>query len=107
MRLLLLVGLLVLSGACGSPPNTAYLPIGSRCRVDDDCGTRPYSCQASLPGGYCVKDCTIDGDCPADAACASGKCRRKCTESTQCRVPENYVCRDVGATSLVCDVPQS
>lgn len=102
----LLLGLvLVLLPACGNPANTAYVPVGSRCRVDDDCGTRPYSCQTGSPGGYCVRDCTLDGDCPTDAACAGGKCRRKCTETAQCRSAEGYVCRDVGATSLVCEVP--
>jgi hypothetical protein len=103
----LLLGVLVLAPACGNPANTAYLPIGSRCRVNDDCGTPKYSCLTGKPGGYCTFDCAVDSECPVDSVCAGGKCHRKCSETAQCRSAEGYVCRDVGATSLVCDVPAS
>ena len=95
----MLVGLV----ACDAAPNTAFVPVGSRCSGDRDCGTAPYRCELKLPGGYCEKPCGLDGDCPADAACALGKCRRKCTDTTGCRSVEGYACQDRGGTSLVCD----
>lgn len=100
----LLVATLAL-GACGDPPNTQYLPIGQRCGEDGECGTPPYRCQsASYPGGYCERSCVTDGDCPLDAICATGHCRRKCVTG-ECRVLEGYTCRPTGATSPFCDLP--
>jgi len=95
--------LFVLPVSCDAPANTAFIPVGSRCSGDRDCGTSPYRCELKLPGGYCEKPCGVDGDCPADAACGLGKCRRRCTDSTMCRMVEGYDCRDKGGTSLLCD----
>lgn len=93
-------------GACSSAPNTQYLPIGQRCNSSDDCGTTPYDCvTAGYPGGYCERNCAVDGDCPLDSYCASSHCRRKCTDITECREIEGYVCRTTGATGPYCDVP--
>jgi hypothetical protein len=97
------------SSGCSSPGNTQFLPIGSHCGADGDCGTSPYTCTPTAPGGYCTKTCAKDGDCPTDAVCAMGACKRKClsTDSATdgCRGPEGYVCRDEGAVSKVCDTP--
>jgi hypothetical protein len=92
---------------CGAPPNTAYLPVGSRCERDDQCGTQPYICNTNpYPGGYCEKTCSTDGDCPSDAVCVGARsCRRKCKSNAECRITENpkYACIDRLATSFVCD----
>ena len=87
---------------CDSAPNSAYLPIGSRCSSAGQCGTRPFTCNAALPGGYCERDCTTDGDCPMDAVCVTQRCRRRCQVPNDCRVHEGYACRTLGATSPVC-----
>jgi hypothetical protein len=95
--------------ACGDPPNTQYLPIGQRCGEDGECGTPPYRCEmgSSYPGGYCERSCATDGDCPLDAICAAGRCRRKCLAPAECRQIEGYTCRPTGATSPFCDLPVS
>jgi len=94
MRLLLCALFLV---ACGAGPNTAYLPVGSRCTTSADCGTTPYDCDTSVPGGYCERACSLDADCPMDAICGSaGHCRRKCDLNSECRESEGYICGDVG-----------
>ena len=106
--LLAVVTALVLAGGCSSPSNTQFIPIGSRCSSDGDCGTRPFNCKSapSYPGGYCQKDCALTSDCPLDADCVAGECRRKCTATGQCRANEGYQCRAAaGAPDLVCDVP--
>ena len=91
--------------SCAGDPNTQYLPIGSRCGSNGDCGTTPYTCvTAGYRGGYCQKDCTTDGDCPTDSVCALRECRRKCKASSDCRAAEGYACRDVQATFTVCEV---
>lgn len=103
---------LVLVAACGSPANTQFLPIGSRCGQDSTCGTSPFSCNLSLPAGYCTKVCTTDADCPMDSKCmltsAGNQCRRTCTGAPgECRVtPDGYSCKSepgVSGSYLVCD----
>jgi hypothetical protein len=107
MRCLFLVALL--ASACSSPDNTAFIPLGSRCERNDQCGTTPYEClqPPEFVGGYCTRSCTTDADCPTDGVClvAAAKCRRKCIATVECREGEGYVCRDKGATSRVCDRP--
>ncbi len=91
---------------CGSPPGTAFLPIGSRCERNDQCGTQPFACATNpYPGGYCEKTCTTDGDCPSDAVCVGARaCRRKCKAPSDCRIEvAGYNCFDRGATTTVCD----
>jgi hypothetical protein len=100
-------GLLVLLvAACDDGPNVQYLPIGSRCSSDSDCGTKPYNCvrpSAGYPGGYCQKDCSTPGDCPLDSLCVAGECRRDCDSLTKCRTAEGYVCTGGG----FCDIPSA
>jgi hypothetical protein len=103
-RILLAVALLV--AGCTDGQNTQYLSIGAPCASDGNCGTRPYNCaMRGYPGGYCQKDCTTPGDCPSDAWCVAGQCRRLCTLG--CRVAEGYRCVDEGAGMTVCDVPSA
>ncbi len=106
MRSLWLACALALA-ACSAGPNTQRLPIGQHCTSDGDCGTAPYSCAlAGYLGGYCQKACTTDGDCPMDSVCiGASECRRKCTDVSQCRAPEGYVCVGEGGTSMVCESP--
>ncbi len=105
-RLLAAVGLclaLAPFAACDSAPNMAYLPVGSRCERDSDCGSTPFTCDTSYPGGYCQRPCATRADCPSDADCAQLKCRRSCASTADCRAAEGYVCKDSGAATLVCD----
>jgi hypothetical protein len=101
---------LALPLGCGSSPNMQYVPIGSRCGSDGDCGTSPYSCDLALPSGYCTRTCLSDADCPTDSACVAlsagvSRCRRKCIDPLGCRVSDGYTCKNESATSLVCDKP--
>lgn len=104
----LTLGLIGASG-CSTPDNTELVPIGSRCGASGDCGTSPYFCNPNAPGGYCTKPCAKDGDCPTDAVCAMGLCKRKCKTTNDptdgCRAQEGYVCRDEAAATPVCDTP--
>jgi len=102
----LLAALALLVAACGAPSNTAFLPIGSRCDRNDQCGTSPFACALSgYPGGYCEKGCATDGDCPTDALCIPSKqCRRRCKADSDCRTGEGYACLDRLATATVCDI---
>jgi hypothetical protein len=102
------IAILLLS-ACGSPDNTAFIPVGSRCERNDQCGTTPFEClmPPAYIGGYCTRSCATDADCPTDAVCVTSlhRCRRRCVVDTECRQSEGYVCRDLQATSRVCDRP--
>jgi hypothetical protein len=99
------VAALLVLGAlgCSDGANTQYNPIGSRCSSNGDCGTKPYNCNTSHPGGYCQKDCATDGDCPTDSLCIALECRRKCSTSADCRSSEGYTCVST-AVSPVCDI---
>lgn len=100
---------LVVAG-CSDSANTQYLPIGSRCSSNGQCGTSPFDCATSAyPFGYCEKPCATDGDCPSDSLCsASAKaCRRVCTSDTSCRVADGYSCQPIAGNRLVCDVAPS
>jgi hypothetical protein len=112
MRLLVLLGLATgcFWSACGDAANTQYIPIGTRCGSNGDCGTSPYRCALPpmFPSGYCEKDCASGMDCPTDSVCINGECRRSCVSDTDpdkgCRVNEGYVCKSE-QNVLVCDLP--
>jgi hypothetical protein len=98
---------------CSSPSNTQFVPVGSRCGQDSDCGTAPFSCNLALPAGYCTRMCNVDSpDCPTDSKCVAttfgNQCRRACTDPSSCRVtPDGYSCKDDldtnGTSTFVCD----
>lgn len=96
---------------CSDGANTQYLPIGSVCSSSGQCGTSPFDCAMSYPGGYCEKPCATDGDCPADSLCAippgfpasARACRRRCAATSECRAAEGYTCVPVSSTTAVCD----
>lgn len=97
-----------LVAGCGDSANTQYLPIGSRCSSNGQCGTSPFDCAiAGHPYGYCEKPCTTDGDCPADSLCSAlavpKACRRVCTSDTACRTDDGYSCQPVAGGRAVCE----
>ncbi len=101
-----LVAIVAGLAACSAGSNVQFLPIGSRCSSNNDCGTKPYNCvTVDYPGGYCQKDCVTDGDCPADSACVQNECRRTCAGTVDCRAAEGYGCAiGAGTPKLVCDI---
>ena len=96
----------VVAAACSDSTNTQFLPIGSRCSHDSQCGTPPYDCLATgHPFGYCEKPCMLDSECPVDSLCdtAVHGCRRVCTDDSGCRVSEGYSCQTLVENKGVCD----
>ena len=93
--------------ACSAAPNTQYLPIGQRCAHDSDCGTTPFECDTTKPGGYCAEPCVTDGSCPTDSVCFNKTtCRRKCSSNADCRQTEGYACvTSAGSVAPYCDTP--
>src|SRR5690348_7652739 len=86
---------LVLLIGCSTPDNTQLVPIGTTCNSGSQCGTTPFTC-APLPGGYCTRNCSVDGDCPTDSLCSATICKRKCASDAECR--SGYACRVVAST---------
>jgi hypothetical protein len=96
----------LVAAGCGDAANTQYLPIGSRCSSNGQCGSSPYDCAvAGYPFGYCEKSCTTDGDCPADALCSPlvHACRRGCMTASTCRTAEGYGCQPLVSGRGVCE----
>ncbi|MEO6953742.1 MAG: hypothetical protein ABI321_18215 [Polyangia bacterium] len=93
--------------SCGAAPNTQYLPIGQRCTHPGDCGTTPFECDDTKPGGYCAEPCVTDGSCPTDSVCVNKTtCRRKCSTNADCRQTEGYACvTGTEPISPYCDTP--
>jgi hypothetical protein len=106
----LILLLVVAASACSAGADSQFLPIGSRCSRDDQCGTSPYDCAiADHPYGYCEKPCMLDSECPADSLCSTtvGECRRVCAADADCRVNDGYSCQPLESKG-VCDlVPSS
>jgi hypothetical protein len=101
-----LVAITLVVAGCNDSAGTQYLPIGSRCSNAMQCGTAPFTCNASgYPNGYCEKPCTTDGDCPADSLCSpvAKACRRRCSDDTACRTSEGYVCVTLPGGNGVCE----
>ncbi|MFH1811947.1 MAG: L,D-transpeptidase family protein [Pseudomonadota bacterium] len=70
--------------------------IGAACTADTGCAN--LSCMDSLPGGYCTKTmCNVAG-CPSGSACyrvssaGDTACIKTCTQTSQCRQGEGYIC---------------
>jgi hypothetical protein len=104
MKIWILLAALALP-ACDTSSNTILLPIGSRCTSSGDCGSSPFRCATTFPGGYCEKPCITNGDCPSNAACIVGACRLSCSDpAIRCRAAEGYRCL-VESGTPVCDFP--
>ena len=102
--------LVLVASGCSDPATTQYLPIGSPCGSDRQCGTSPYDCAvAGYPGGYCEKSCATDGDCPSDSLCSAlvKACRRVCTSDAACRTTAGYSCQPVVGGRSVCEAAPS
>jgi hypothetical protein len=110
---------LLLSSAVGCSNNTDVqrLPIGSPCTTSGDCGTGKFFCATAAeghPNGYCKKDCKVDADCPSGSVCAgagtvsSGECHKVCTQLSDCRASEGYICKLMpdDASHAYCDAPE-
>lgn len=66
-------------------------PIGDPCASNADCGDG-YRCQLTVPGGYCVMDCSPGMTCPQGTLCSpvplsrvAGVCMRACASQADCR----------------------
>lgn len=100
------------SSNAGTAASAQKLAIGSPCVTDNDCGSAPFYCMAEHPGGYCMRDCATDADCPSDAVCQNdgmkGECHKKCSVSSDCR--SEYMCSPAAnaannnASHAFCDV---
>jgi hypothetical protein len=74
-------------------------PIGRACMADTECGDG-FRCQVTVPGGYCVVNCSADMPCPEGTVCSplpysriSGVCMLPCSTKADCRA--EYVCEIV------------
>ncbi|MBV71757.1 MAG: hypothetical protein CMH52_10495 [Myxococcales bacterium] len=69
--------------------------LGAACTQNSDCETG--LCFTGMPGGYCSKVCESAADCGATGSCWTlGQqdriCLLNCTDSSECRDGEGYVC---------------
>lgn len=83
MRASILVGVLLV--ACGDGDVSRTL--GARCERVDDCADRCLGPSNDYPDGFCSIDCSSNGDCPSDAACADlegGVCLFTCRDARDC-----------------------
>lgn len=83
--------------------------VGAPCLGESDCDFgEGADCIVDWPGGYCSRDCTLDGrcngascegfdDCGNGAPC--GLCLVTCATASQCRQNEGYICDDFGTCS--------
>ncbi|MCB9547493.1 MAG: pre-peptidase C-terminal domain-containing protein [Myxococcales bacterium] len=97
-----------IAGACAHPDHTCkYLDgefwcglggnaaLGDACFDFSDC-SRDFDCLvgASVPGGYCTRECTRDSDCGPGGACArfdnGNFCGDTCAAQNECR--QGYGC---------------
>ncbi|HYX92998.1 MAG TPA: hypothetical protein VE782_15635 [Myxococcaceae bacterium] len=81
--------------------------IGRTCTQNGDCDNG-QTCFLDMPGGYCSKECTIEGqsdECPGGSLCATTGTRRLCSDvctvQSDCRA--EYECNGVtGSSAKVC-----
>lgn len=109
-----------LAGADLLTPDLAPPPgvIGDGCRLPtvlESEGPQRGTCAEGLicfgshlnaPGGYCSKLCSVDSDCPPEAACPvySGSiCLKRCASVKECR--EGYICDKGFGTVTLCTMP--
>ncbi len=96
--------------------------VGDPCGIDGDCtstvGTDPFCLDEvttgdgtiEFPNGYCSASCTRDGDeCGEGAVCerlggygSPRMCFKECTDDTDCRDSEGYVCNEFWSGNSGC-----
>lgn len=102
--------------ACGPGASTELLPVGSACTSDSQCGPTPFMCLLDHPGGYCMRQCQTDTDCPSEAVCVvdtdATECHKRCPSGqSDCR--SGYECMPAASTgyprasAAFCDVAAS
>ncbi|HZA15151.1 MAG TPA: hypothetical protein VE618_11660 [Myxococcaceae bacterium] len=80
---------------------------GGACTESGDCGGG-QTCFADMPGGYCSKECTNEGqsdECPGGSTCATSGTRKLCAVNcqTQADCRTEYECNGVtGSAAKVC-----
>lgn len=65
-----------------------------------------FGSHLNAPGGYCSKFCTVDADCPPEAACPflnGSLCLKRCNTVADCR--EGYICDKGFGTVNLCTSP--
>jgi len=90
--------------------------VGDSCEITDDCGPE-LGCISpgfGYPGGYCMKSCASDADCPQGQAwsssCCPGNiaglansiCSLDCEVDGDCRQAEGYVCKSIDNGKFGC-----
>jgi hypothetical protein len=93
--------------------------VGAPCETTDDCGPE-LGCISpgfGYPGGYCMKSCASDADCPQgqnwSSSCCPGNiaglansiCSLDCVEDSDCRQQEQYVCKPFDTDKFGCLPP--
>lgn len=89
--------------------------VGAACENTYDCG--PLGCISpgyGYPGGYCMKSCTADVDCPGGqiwsssccpaniAGLPNSVCTRDCQSDSDCREEEGYICKSIDVEKYGC-----
>ncbi len=87
------------NGNAGSGNMSGARALGAACQSNDDCDTG--LCVTGLPGGYCSNTCSGAGDCGPNGSCwnlgaPEQLCLKNCTEDSQCRGSDGYVCDSDG-----------
>jgi hypothetical protein len=93
-QLLILFGLILLLGACGSGVGNEGDLVGGPCRDDRECA-RTCVTGGDFPDGTCTVACNDDFDCPSGTACIDkegGICLLLCNFDSDCR--RGYECED-------------
>lgn len=109
-----LIGLFL--GGCGNSVVAELLPVGSACTADPQCGPAPFMCMLDHPGGYCLRDCRSDVDCPSESVCVvdtdASECHKRCPSGQlDCRA--GYECAPAASSGFprssvaFCDVSAS
>ena len=90
--------------------------VGATCETTDDCGP-VLGCISpgfGYPGGYCMKSCASDADCPQgqtwSSSCCPGNvaglansiCSQDCLVDRDCREAEGYVCKSIYTNKFGC-----
>jgi hypothetical protein len=100
-KLLLLLATMALPGCPG-----CTVIIGTPCSEQAPCA-EPYACDTTMPGGYCTRACTTEGDSARECAFSGDQydgvcarfdggltCLRVCSAPGDCR--EGYRCVPAG-----------